>query len=506
MTQPAEHARSGPRRRRRRPRRVGPGPYLVLGIVAVLPAVALLGLFRWADGQVDDNEAAPPPPTTDVAPPPPAQPLTNEFFTVRRVPTLISRELSVADFQTELLPFLGSLNDRSCVAVSVDGVPVGAQNGELPVIPASNQKILVAAVALEELGEEFRYTTTVVADAEPVDGVVEGDLHLVGGGDPLLSSAWYPTSNLERYPVTTPTSLDELADAVVAAGVQEVRGDVVGDGSRYDDEWFAPGWGTGVAGLEAGPYDALMANDARVLGEEVRADDPVTGAAREFRRLLAERGVTVAGGSVAGTAPATGVELAAVQSAPMSDVVGEMLANSDNNTAELVVKEIGLSASGQGTRTAGLAAIEEQLVEWGIPTAGLVFGDGSGLSLDNRLTCDALLAVLQRAGVESPVGAGLPVAGETGTLSDVFVEHPVAGRLRGKTGTLNNPPFNADPPAVKALAGYVDVDGGGAIEYALILNGPTISDQSEYRPVWDQFVDVLATYPAGPTPAEVGLR
>ena len=53
-----------------------------------------------------------------------------------------------------------------------------------------------------------------------------------------------------------------------------------------------------------------------------------------------------------------------------------------------------------------------------------------------------------------------PIAGQTGTLSDIFVDHPIAGRLLGKTGTLSNPPFNEDPPGVKALAGYVGVDGG----------------------------------------------
>ena len=60
----------------------------------------------------------------------------------------------------------------------------------------------------------------------------------------------------------------------------------------------------------------------------------------------------------------------------------------------------------------------------------------------------------------------------------------VAGRLLGKTGTLNNPPFDQDPPAVKALAGYLPVEGGGQVEYSLVLNGATISDQSEYRPIW----------------------
>jgi D-alanyl-D-alanine carboxypeptidase len=136
------------------------------------------------------------------------------------------------------------------------------------VIPASAQKLVVAAVALEQLGESFTYTTTVASASAPTAGVVDGDLYLVGGGDPLLSSDWYPESGLERFPVTSPTSLDSLADDVAAAGITTVTGGVIGDGSRYDDEFFAPGWGVGVAGLEGGPYDALLVNDARVLGEE----------------------------------------------------------------------------------------------------------------------------------------------------------------------------------------------------------------------------------------------
>ena len=75
--------------------------------------------------------------------------------------------------------------------------------------------------------------------------------------------------------------------------------------------------------------------------------------------------------------------------------------------------------------------------------------------------------VLQRTGFDS---AGR--AGSAGGRSDRharrhFVDHPVAGRLRGKTGTLNNPPFNVDPPAVKALAGFLPVEGGSAVEYVL---------------------------------------
>jgi D-alanyl-D-alanine carboxypeptidase/D-alanyl-D-alanine-endopeptidase (penicillin-binding protein 4) len=474
-------------------------------MVMILPALGLYALHWWSSSQAESGEVE-----TVIEPsatePTPTAALTTPVLGIRRMPTLLSRAVNVEAFTAEVDRFLATLNDRSCAIVAVDGIEVGARNETVAVVPASVQKLLVAAVALERLGEDFTYTTSAAAAAEPVSGVVDGDLYLVGGGDPLLSSDWYPESNLDLFPVTSPTSLDALADGVVAAGVTSISGDVVGDGSRYDDEFYAPGWGVGVAGLEGGPYDALIANDSRVLGEELRANDPNVGAAREFIRLLEERGVAVAGQASSGTAPADSVEVASVESAPLDAVIGEMLGNSDNNTAELLVKELGVTETTPGTREAGLAVMRQQLVDWGVDVESVVLADGSGLSLDNRLTCEALAAVVERYDSDSAVGRGLPVAGQTGTLSDVFVDHPVQGRLLGKTGTLNNPPFNVDPPAVKSLAGYLPVEGGGEVEFVLILNGPTISDQSEYRPIWLDLADTLNTYPSGPTPAELGPR
>ena len=494
--------------RRPAPRRrgSGPAPILVLALFALGPAIALFAVFTWADGSYVANESAPPPPTTVVAPPPFADPLLTPVYSLRRFPSTLSRRLNFADFQRSIVPFLGAVNDRSCTAISVNGAGVGVQNPDLPVIPASNEKLIVAAVALDVIGTSTTFTTRVVTAGPTSNGSVDGDLFLVGGGDPLLSSDWYPTSNLERFAVTSPTSLDSLADAVAAAGITNVTGAVVGDGTRYDDEFFAPGWGNGVAGLEAGPYDALMANDARVLNDPLRASDPNEGAAREFARMLRDRGVVVGGAARSGAAPTDGTEVAAIESAPLTDIVAEMLGNSDNNTAELLVKEIGLVGAQAGTREAGAAVMMDTLAKWGIDTTGLVLSDGSGLSLQNRLTCGSLLAVLQRYRADGPLGSGLPVAGQTGTLQNIFTDHPISGRLLGKTGTLNNPPFNADPPAVKALAGYVTVEGSEQIEYVLILNGPTISDQSEYRPVWNAMVDVLAPYPSNATAADLGPR
>jgi serine-type D-Ala-D-Ala carboxypeptidase/endopeptidase (penicillin-binding protein 4) len=479
-------------------------PLILLIAIALVPALALFAVWRWADGAARDADPAP---STSVAPADPTPALDTPLLSFRRTPRVLARDLSLEDFAEAVGTFGATLNDTSCIAVALDGIPVGATRADVPLIPASNQKLLVGAVALDVLGPRHQFTTE-IRGAAPADGTVAGDLYLVGGGDPLLTSASYPVQN-DLNPVIHPTSLDALADAVVAAGVQRVDGAVVGDASRYDDEWYAPSWSADLHGIEAGPYDALLVNDARVTGDPQRAADPAEAAARELTQLLADRGVEVGGTPRAGVAEGAPDVLATADSAPLRAVVEEMLATSDNNTAELLVKEIGLAANGAGTREAGLTAIRATLERWGIASPGIVLADGSGLSNDNRLTCDVLVGVLARSGPDRPLGAGLPVAGRSGTLTDVFADSPVAGRLRGKTGTLGNAPFDADPPAVKALAGYLPVarGAGATIQFALVLNGPgPLIDQSQYRPVWDELITVLSGYPSGPNASELAPR
>ena len=479
---------------------------VVLVIAALIPALLLLALARWAGGKADASDDAVPavdPAAVSTTAPTPSAALNTGLLSFRRASSKLSRDLNMAAFQQGVQPLMNSVGDRSCAAISLDGELVGEKNIDTVVLPASTMKILVAAVAIDVLGDDFRYTTRLMGPA-PSAGVINGDVYLVGGGDPLLSGDWYPQSDLDRFPAFNTTSLDELARNLAAAGVTQINGDVLGDGSRYDDELYAPGWGADVNGIEAGPYDALLVNDARVLGDEQRSNDPNQAGAREFVRILGEQGISVTGGAGTGTAPAGAAELATVQSQPLPAVIAEMLTNSDNNTAELMLKEIGLTASGSGTREAGAEAIAATLAGWGIDTAGLVVADGSGLSTDDRITCRTMIAVLQHAGFASAVGQGLAIGGETGTLHDVFGDTSVAGRIRGKTGTLNNVPYDQDPPAVKALAGYLPVDGGGAIEYTLLLNGGIITDQSEYRPIWAELVNALTSFPAVASPRALG--
>ncbi|HWL45776.1 MAG TPA: D-alanyl-D-alanine carboxypeptidase/D-alanyl-D-alanine-endopeptidase [Ilumatobacter sp.] len=493
-------------------RRNSRAPLVALGIVALVPALALWGVWQWADGQ-SAAAADGVPPADPAAPAPPAATpaLTTGLTSLRRAAPMLSRQLNLGAFQQAVTPVLDMVGERSCAAISLDGELVGERNVDTITIPASTQKVLVAAVALDVLGADFTYTTELMAP-EPQGGVITGDVYLVGSGDPLLSGAWYEGSTLDANPAFNTTLIDDLAEQLSGKGVREIRGVVRGDGSRYDDEWYVDTWGPGVAGGEAGPYDALLVNDSRVLGDEYRGSDPNESGARELIRILGERGIGVSGGAGTGTWSAgTGTsQIAAVTSQPLPAILEEMLTNSDNNTAEMVVKELGVAAGGAGTRQAGLDVMAATIAGWGVDTTGLELADGSGLSLSNRVSCTTMLGVLQHAGADSAVALGLAVAGQTGTMTPHFADTPLDGRLLGKTGTLSNPPFDQDPPASKALAGYLPVDGGGAIEFVLILNGDPgglpITEQNAYRPVWAALGTALASFPAVAGPAELGPR
>ena len=483
-------------------------PLLILFLVALVPVVGLTTLLLWSDTKADEHEliesGSPASDTPDdVDPGPPTPLLTTALMTYRRTPNEVAAVANLNALADQVDPIYGYLDERSCSSVSVNGQHVTGINETTPVIPASNQKLLVAAAALEILGPDFTFATRVTGPA-PVDGVIDGDVVIVGGGDPLLTSSDYPIAD-DSDPVINATTFDQLADQLVAAGVTRINGSVLGDGSRYDDEYEVDSWGEGVAGVEAGPYDALMVNDSRAVGRRGKQPDPNEAAAREFVRLLGDRGVTVNGGWDAGVADPAAVELASISSVPLDAVVAEMLTTSDDNTAELLLKELGVAVSASGTRAAGLNALSSTLSSLGIPMDGVRPVDGSGLSLDNRVTCAAILAVLQRS-VGSPLQAGLPIAGQTGTLAAEFVDTSVAGRLVAKTGSLGNEPVISDPPSVKALSGYLPAPNGDVIEFTMILNSPDIALDGRYQPLWLALAERLETYPAGPDLADLSPR
>ncbi|HQZ36594.1 MAG TPA: D-alanyl-D-alanine carboxypeptidase/D-alanyl-D-alanine-endopeptidase [Ilumatobacteraceae bacterium] len=464
-----------------------PQPVLAMTIGALLGAVALGALTLYAHDRATPAPVAAPPVTV-----PAAQPaaLATPLLSVRRSPIVLAQDRRADLLIAAAAPLATSVDGSSCLSLGLDDRELVARNSDVAVIPASNLKIVVAAVALDVLGPDHVFTTSVVG-AAPVNGVVEGDVYLLGGGDPVLSEQWYTQpSGSRKRPPTHATSVEALADAMATAGVTQITGQVLGDDSRYDAERYPPGWANDVrVSFDGGAVGALVINDSRSTNDS-QSDQPAAKAAQTFAGLLTTRGIAV-GGSATGTAPTGLGVLASVQSAPLTELLNELLATSDNLTAEMMVKEIGVAVSQSGTREAGLQAMLDRLNTWGVATAGLVFTDGSGLSHDNRLTCTALAGVLRRGSAADGVGAALAIAGQDGsTLADSFEQDGLVGVLQGKTGTLHN------PNEVKSLSGYF-VTAPDEIEFVLLLNGPAAT---EYATAWDQLAAALLATAAGPQP------
>jgi len=467
-------------------------PVVVVVSMAVTVTMVLLVAWQWAVAAttVDADPAIEA--TAD-----PTAVLSTPVLSFRRAPGVLSRSINTTAFRVQLSSVLDRVPTGSCVSVSVDGQTVSAESDMVPVTPASNMKLVIAATALEVLGPAYTFRTRVLGELG-ADGVVNGDLAVLGGGDPLLTTDDWFANNTQTYPPTVSTRLEALADAVVAAGVTRVNGRVVGDASRFDDVFYHPTWSSSLHGVEGGPLDALMLNDGW-LGTTPNAGfatDPALHIADVFTDMLRARGVPVAEGFAAGVT-AFGPEIAGIDSQPLSVVVQELLLTSDDNTAEVLVKELAAQGGAEGTTAGGLQVVRSTLEGWGVRLDEVVLADGSGLSRDNRLTCAALVGVLAHGAVDDVVGAALPVAGTSGTLVQEFVGNPVAGVLRAKTGSLTD---------VKALSGYYPAPGGDTIEFAVVLNQPGADDASVYRSVWDALAVSLVTYPSGATSAELAPR
>ena len=378
-----------------------------------------------------------------------------------------------------------------CLRVTAGDRVLYERNADAPVPPASVTKVLTAAAVLRVLGPDARQRTTARAASPPVAGVVAGDLWLVGGGDPVLGTdAWAAQLDPARRLYT---SLDALANRVVGAGVRHVEGRVVADESRYDADRYVNTWPDRlIADGEVGPLSALSVNDGfRTWGHPgVPFADPPADAAGVFRQLLIDRGVSIAGTAAAGPSPRGSVEMAGIESPPVRVLVHAMLRDSDNGTAELLLKELGRHRFGEGATVAGARVVDDVLAAAGVPVGAVTITDGSGLSDGARVTCRALTTVL--ASDADSLSGQLAVAGRDGTLARRFLDTPAAGRIRAKTGSLEG---------TAALAGYADTRSG-VVEFAYLVNG--LPRGASARSLQDRLATVLVT--ATPRATTTGSR
>ena len=353
---------------------------------------------------------------------------------------------------------------------------------------ASNTKLFTTATALDRLGADARLETRVWAPGvtgdepppsggetpppggeEPFDGVVEGALYLVGGGDPALGSRSFARAN--NLPLT---NLKDLAVEVRRAGVEKVEGKLLVDAGVFDRRR-----GTGVSGWSRyiGPLSGLTYNSG--LG----GGDPALSAGEAFEGLLRKQGIDV-GGVARGALPAELREeptVAMAHSLELARLVDETNETSNNFFAETLLKRLDAGDGQHGTTKGGARRVRAFARQLGSKVHSR---DGSGLSRANRASphhVGKLLAGMLDHDAHEAFESSLPVAGREGTVRGRMRGTAAQGRCRAKTGTLTG---------VSALSGYCDA-GGHTVVFSILMNGV---DVTAARTLQDHMVAAIARY------------
>ena len=399
------------------------------------------------------------------------------------------------------------------------GEIVFGKNADELLNPASNMKILTTAAALARLGPDFRYPTDVVFGGPVENGVLQGNLYLRGKGDPSLSTerlyrivrqlrnmglkevrgnlvaddtyfdSQYEGPGWEQDDSDRPymAGVGALSLNLNAVEILVFPGEAAGEKARVVVEpaseylvvenqvvTSAPGSRSRIdATSEA------LGNRQRIVvrGRIARSEDrivtyrrishPPLYTAHTFRQLLAEQGIAVKGRVVVGETPASLKPALTDWSEPLPLLVHRLNKWSQNHMAEMLLKTLGAETYGApGTWFKGVSALESFLAEEvGIPRGSMVLRNGSGLNDTNRASARQILQVLEWAWKKSTIApellTSLPIAGVDGTTRNRLVGTMGQGRVRAKTGTLQN---------VTALSGYATAPNGKTYAFAIIVN------------------------------------
>ena len=483
----------------------------------LLLAVAFAALFgsNYLNNQLHENldEVA----TDDSVPPGVGTPLVS----TRRLTPLLAPSLTEPDFFDTLDDIMATAPSSACVHVTLDdrASPFYESNASIQVMPTEAFLLLTLATAHTELGPDHTFSTSVLSVVPMEDGVVNGDIYLVGGGDPLLLTPEF-VATLDEGENRLHTPIEQLAQDLVDEGLALVTGAVVGDATRHDDLLYVSSWPPSIIESQnIGTLLALQFDDGWVqfpapesaeeaveeTAEEAvgyqAAENPPFYAAALFDDMLEARDVVIRR-SPRSEAILDGEDvytLATIESAPLSEHYQQILDNRDIETTELLLKEIGQATSGTGSTRAGSRAVETVLAGIGVDVDEfqLLQFDGSGLDPANVATCPAFTALFDSDEFRPFFHELLPTAAEDPSLQSRFgsVEDP--GRIRAFSGGSSN---------ATTMIGYIDIGRGQEMTFAFIANQQDASDNQALRELEGRIVRHLATLTAKPSLDDIGLE
>ena len=374
---------------------------------------------------------------------------------------------------------------------------ISSYNETASLIPASTTKLLTTETAMNLLGENFKWITQLEYSGTIEDGVLNGNLYIVGSGDPSLGTNKAGASSYSSI-------ISDFKAAIADKGIKKVNGDIIIQTGVFkaNKSQLLP---ESIVWLENGNYylpvgttheispqnEKLIAKKSNPFSENknyyyispyikqmVYADkfdggnlttklpDAPAYLANNLRASLIKSGLPVVGKVVTKTTdpnPEKREIIASYQSPTLAEIVMYTNQHSDNALAEATLRMVGFQKLGDQTLEAGRIVVNDHLKSVGFETEGLNYYDGSGLSRANVVTPIAqvkYLANLMNEKYYRTFQESLPIGGQTGTLKRMF-NTTGNGQVFAKTGTLNK---------VKTLAGYMKTNSGKTLVFSLLIN------------------------------------
>lgn len=375
---------------------------------------------------------------------------------------------------------------------------ISSYNETTPLVPASTTKLLTTETALHLLGENYRWMTQLEYSGEiDENGVLNGNLYIVGSGDPSLGTNKAGAWSYKEI-------VSDFLSGMSREGIKKVNGDIIiqtalfkGNISRLpenvvwleNNNYYLPVGttreinpaneklivkkGNNLASdkkyFYVSPYANQMVYAEKYDGDGIlttKLPDAPAFLANSFRATLVKSGVGVTGKvspkTTDGT-PEVRKMISAYKSPTLSDIVYYTNQRSDNGLAEALLKTVGFQKMGDQTTESGRIVVNEHLKDVAFDVEGLNYMDGSGLSRSNHVTPISqvkFLTSLMNQKYYKTYFDSLPIAGQTGTLKRMFIGQG-NGQIFAKTGTLNK---------VKALTGYMKTNTGRTLVFSILVN------------------------------------
>lgn len=343
------------------------------------------------------------------------------------------------------------------------GKTLVAHNTDRPLLPASIMKTVTIAGLFKEKGPDERFHTYVYADGPIKGNTIEGDLLIMGGGDPTLGANCAPESA-------------DIAEEIIAVlrhrGITAINGDFRVDTSLYKGPACPPSWAAGDLNEAYGTGSHAL-NFRRNANGSRAVRHPESVFLSYLSSRLRSAGITINGTTKIGNTGLSDTEGSSELLDHVSDTYAEVMRScmmrSDNLFAENFLRTFALARGKEGSTEAGAAEMMEYWKAAGIPTKGVTIIDGSGLSRSNRVTANFMSEILHAMGNNEEYASFMPLAGQEGTLSDFLKDTALDAYVAMKTGSMKG---------IQCYAGYkLDKEFAPTHSIVIIMNdiGPRAS-------------------------------